>query len=634
MIFSGSGGLSLAGAVAGQLELQLGKRDLERFPDGECHVRVLESVRGQDVYFVVSTGPPVEANLVELLLLSDACRRAGAARLTAVIPYFGYARQDRRASGRESVGARLIADLLEAGGLDRVVTIDLHSPALEGFFSLPIEHLTAVPLLAEALGHSGVGANGVVVAPDLGAARLADRYAKLLELPVAIVHKTRISGREVAVHGVSGDVEGRQPLIVDDMISTGGTIEAAARSSRRGLAACRRRRGHARPVRGGRRGTPGRGQPAACDRDRYRDRAAGASPAARGRERRADPGESRSTPARGPIARRTRCRRLRPKGATMINVETEKREERLVRVATGRVTLEGNLVVPEGAAGVVLFAHGSGSSRRSPRNRSVARDLQERGLATLLIDLLTADEEAIDRETAHLRFDIDLLAERLAGATDWLLAQPETRHLRIGYFGASTGAAAALVAAALRPRSIGAVVSRGGRPDLAGDALPRVEAPTLLIVGGDDLEVPVEPRRLRPALLREEARDRAARFAPLRGAGNPGGRGAPGRRLVRQTPGPGGAGEWSLVRARRPRGLLGALLVLAVVSQPLIGFAAQPAVARAFPPTDDGWPRGSSAIRLLEKVIAIGEGGGRDSAVDAQPLQDRRDEGADRHRRK
>ena len=178
----------------------------------------------------------------------------------------------------------------------------------------------------------------------------------------------------------------------------------------------------------------------------------------------------------------------------MINVETEKREERLVRVATGRVTLEGNLVVPEAATGVVLFAHGSGSSRRSPRNRSVARELQERGLATLLIDLLTADEEAIDRETAHLRFDIALLADRLAGATDWLLERPETRNLRIGYFGASTGAAAALVAAALRPRSVGAVVSRGGRPDLAGDALPRVEAPTLLIVGGDDPEVLVMNR--------------------------------------------------------------------------------------------------------------------------------------------
>ncbi len=173
----------------------------------------------------------------------------------------------------------------------------------------------------------------------------------------------------------------------------------------------------------------------------------------------------------------------------MSHARTEKRAERPVRVAAGRVNVEGNLVVSEGAAGVVLFAHGSGSSRLSPRNRSVARTLQERGLATLLIDLLTADEEAIDVQTAHLRFDIGLLADRLAGATDWLLEQPETRHLRIGYFGASTGAAAALVAAALRPRAVGAVVSRGGRPDLAGDALPRVQAPTLLIVGGDDLEV-------------------------------------------------------------------------------------------------------------------------------------------------
>ncbi len=230
MVFSGSGEVALAGAVAGQLGLQPGKRDLERFPDGECHVRILESVRGHDVYFVASTGPPVEANLIEILLLADACRRGGAARLTAVIPYLGYARQDRRASGREAVGARVVADLLRASGLDRVVAVDLHSPALEGFFSLPLEHLTAVPLLAEALRHSTVGASGVVVAPDLGAARLADRYARHLDLPVAIVHKTRVSGREVSVHGVSGNVEGRQPLIVDDMISTGATIEAASRA--------------------------------------------------------------------------------------------------------------------------------------------------------------------------------------------------------------------------------------------------------------------------------------------------------------------------------------------------------------------------------------------------------------------
>lgn len=173
----------------------------------------------------------------------------------------------------------------------------------------------------------------------------------------------------------------------------------------------------------------------------------------------------------------------------MSTVATEKREEHSVRVAAGAVTVEGNLVIPSGAAGVVLFAHGSGSSRRSPRNRAVARALQDRGLATLLIDLLTAEEEAVDLETAQLRFDIDLLADRLAGATDWLAERRETRGLRIGYFGASTGAAAALVAAILRPREIGAVVSRGGRPDLAGDSLARVEAPTLLIVGGYDTEV-------------------------------------------------------------------------------------------------------------------------------------------------
>jgi len=151
--------------------------------------------------------------------------------------------------------------------------------------------------------------------------------------------------------------------------------------------------------------------------------------------------------------------------------------------------LEGNLSLPEAARGVVLFAHGSGSSRFSPRNGHVARMLNEARLATLLIDLLTPAEEAVDMHTAHLRFDIGLLAERLVSAIDWLRQHPPTRELRIGCFGASTGAAAALVAAANRPQAVGAVVSRGGRPDLAGPALPRVQAPTLLIVGGRDFEV-------------------------------------------------------------------------------------------------------------------------------------------------
>ena len=161
-------------------------------------------------------------------------------------------------------------------------------------------------------------------------------------------------------------------------------------------------------------------------------------------------------------------------------------QEREVRVSAGPVTLEGSLGIPNSAGGVVLFAHGSGSGRHSPRNRYVARVLREANLATLLIDLLTEDEEEVDLRTTHLRFDIRLLARRLVGATDWLVQNPDTEQLRIGYFGASTGAGAALVAAAERPDEVGAIVSRGGRPDLAGDALPLVKAPTLLIVGGND----------------------------------------------------------------------------------------------------------------------------------------------------
>src|SRR4051812_17718810 len=161
--------------------------------------------------------------------------------------------------------------------------------------------------------------------------------------------------------------------------------------------------------------------------------------------------------------------------------------EHPVRVRAGTVELEGTLAIPQDAAGVVVFAHGSGSGRHSPRNRFVARTLREAGLGTLLLDLLTVDEEAVDVRTAEYRFDIGLLAERVVGATDWLAGVEATMALPVGYFGASTGAGAALVAAARRPERVAAVVSRGGRPDLAADDLPRVQAATLLIVGGADL---------------------------------------------------------------------------------------------------------------------------------------------------
>jgi putative phosphoribosyl transferase len=170
-----------------------------------------------------------------------------------------------------------------------------------------------------------------------------------------------------------------------------------------------------------------------------------------------------------------------------------------VQIQAGREDLFGNLNIPEGATGLVVFAHGSGSSRHSPRNQFVARTLNNAGLATLLFDLLTQEEEAIDLRTREHRFNIGLLAERLGYATRWARQQKETRDLRIGYFGSSTGGGAALVTAAEVPQDVGAVVSRGGRPDLAGDALPKVQAPTLLIVGGND-DIVIE--------LNEQARDR------------------------------------------------------------------------------------------------------------------------------
>jgi ribose-phosphate pyrophosphokinase len=226
VLLAGPASAVLGEAVAGKLGVTLCRRVVGRFPDGELHVEIEESVRGRDVYVIQATCAPVEENLFALFLLSDAVRRAGAERVTAVVPYLAYARQDRRARGREPVAARLAADLFPAAGLHRLVALDLHSASLEGVFSIPLEHLSATALLAEAV-RPRVAPNSVVVAPDLGAAKLADRFARLLELPVAMVHKTRLSGSDVAARTITGDVRGRAPILVDDMITTAGTVEAA-----------------------------------------------------------------------------------------------------------------------------------------------------------------------------------------------------------------------------------------------------------------------------------------------------------------------------------------------------------------------------------------------------------------------
>jgi ribose-phosphate pyrophosphokinase len=225
-ILTGSSNHALAEEVAKNLGVELAPRILERFPDGELNVEIQRSVRGSDVYLIQPTCPPVDEHFFELFLLADACRRAGATHLTAVIPYFGYARQDRRAHGREPVSLRLVADLINASGLQRVVVVDFHSRAVESAFAIPVEHVSAISILADAVRPS-VHKDAVVVSPDLGAVKMAEQYAKLLNLSVAIIHKSRVSGTEVTVQRIVGDVRDRPILVVDDMITTGGTIEKA-----------------------------------------------------------------------------------------------------------------------------------------------------------------------------------------------------------------------------------------------------------------------------------------------------------------------------------------------------------------------------------------------------------------------
>jgi ribose-phosphate pyrophosphokinase len=222
-IFAGTSVPDFAAAVAQELGVRLGARRVERFPDGETWVGLDESVRGRDVFIGQSIAPPVNENLMELLAFADACRRAAAERVTAIIPYFGYARQDKRHSGREPITASMVALLLQAVGIDHVVTVDLHTPQIEGIFHIPVGSLSAVPTLATAIS-SQLPEAAVVVSPDAGRVKMASQYAQLLGTTVAVVHKRRESGTEPTVTHLVGDVRNRPCLIIDDMISTGGTI--------------------------------------------------------------------------------------------------------------------------------------------------------------------------------------------------------------------------------------------------------------------------------------------------------------------------------------------------------------------------------------------------------------------------
>jgi len=229
-IFGGTSTRELAASVCAHLDLPVGLGTVTRFPDGETMVKVDEDVRGRDVYVVLSTCEPVNDNLMELLVFIDCLRRASAKRITAVIPYFGYARQDRKDEGRVPITAKLVANLIVAAGIDRVLCMDLHAAQIQGFFDIPVDHVSAAPVLADHfLSIRETLGDVVVVSPDVGNVKVANMFANILQCDLAIIDKRRQSGSKVVVKNLIGDVEGRTVLMFDDMISTAGTVCEAAK---------------------------------------------------------------------------------------------------------------------------------------------------------------------------------------------------------------------------------------------------------------------------------------------------------------------------------------------------------------------------------------------------------------------
>lgn len=231
-LITGTAHPELAKGIASYLETTLTDTDVTAFPDGETYVKINENIRGQDVFLIQPTCPPTNHNLMELLILVDAARRASAERITAVIPFFGYARQDRKDQPRVPITAKLVANLISAAGVDRVLTMDLHAAQIQGFFDIPVDHLYAKPVLLTHLRKQREGeesAKLTVLSPDVGGVKMARSYASALGAELAIVAKNRVSATEVEPMRLIGDVEGRDVLIVDDMSETAGTLCAAAK---------------------------------------------------------------------------------------------------------------------------------------------------------------------------------------------------------------------------------------------------------------------------------------------------------------------------------------------------------------------------------------------------------------------
>ncbi len=222
-LFAGTGNPKLCQAIAEWLGLPLGNVRISRFSDGETYVQYLESVRGADAFIIQPTCPPVDTNLVELLILIDAMRRASADRITAVLPYFGYARQEKKDRPREAITAKLIADVLAAAGADRVITLDLHADAIQGFFNIPLDHLTARGMFADYFQKKNLE-NVVIVSPDEGRVKQARKLVRQLNAPLAVGYKHHEAHGHTEITALAGDVAGRTPIILEDMITTGGSI--------------------------------------------------------------------------------------------------------------------------------------------------------------------------------------------------------------------------------------------------------------------------------------------------------------------------------------------------------------------------------------------------------------------------
>ncbi len=231
-IFSANSNMPLAKLISEKLNLPLGDVEVGTFSDGEISLTLHESVRGSDCFILQSTCSPVNNNLMELLIMIDAMKRASAARITAVIPYFGYARQDRKSRARDPISAKLVSDIITTAGADRVLTMDLHSPQIQGFFNIPVDHLTGVSLLASFIKSKieNQKEQYVIIAPDLGSVNRARSFANRLGLPLGIIDKRRPSANECQVMNIIGDVKGKKVILIDDMIDTAGTICNAAKA--------------------------------------------------------------------------------------------------------------------------------------------------------------------------------------------------------------------------------------------------------------------------------------------------------------------------------------------------------------------------------------------------------------------